>query len=152
MDIYDKADQQGQDKVMKFLPMLFSACTITCEQHFHDKSPVDIFVTATTQSGKITTYAIECKDRKCSHNEYQDYMIEEHKYNSIKQFANQGYRPIYLNTFSDDTFYAWNLNKSSIIRKTYTTTKTTVEDNGKIRRDRILLPSSEICCSGSTHP
>ena len=112
MDIFDSTDMHGQSRILPTIKALFSGCTLQIEQHYEDKGGVDIYITATTKSGKEVLYAIECKDRKMSHTKYQDsgYIIEDHKMKELMKAANKGYRPLYLNSFNDDYVIIWNLN------------------------------------------
>ena len=112
MTEFNEADKYGQDKVMNTITTLLSGCTLNIERHFDDKNPIDIYITATTKSGKEVYYAIECKDRKMTHTKYKDdgYIIEEKKINELMKAANKGYRPLYLNSFNDDYVIIWNLN------------------------------------------
>lgn len=112
MTEFNDADKYGQDKVMNTITTLLSGCTLQIEQHFNDTNPIDIYITATTKSGKEVWYAIECKDRKMAHTKYQDegYIIENHKIKELMKAANKGYRPLYLNSFNDDYIIIWNLN------------------------------------------
>ena len=112
MDKFNDADKYGQSRILPTIKALFSGCTLNIEQHFDDKNPIDIYVTATTKSGKEVYYAIECKNRKMHHTKYKDdgYIIEEKKINELMKAANKGYRPLYLNSFNDDYVIIWNLN------------------------------------------
>lgn len=112
MDKFNDADMHGQDRILPTLKAVFSGCTLNIERHFDDKNPIDIYVTATTKSGKEVLYAIECKDRKMTHTKYKDdgYIIEDKKINELMKAANKGYRPLYLNSFNDDYVIIWNLN------------------------------------------
>jgi hypothetical protein len=150
MDKFSAADQQGQEKVVKVLPQIFSKCDIVYTQHIEDKGRVDIELTATTSSGKSYLYAIECKDRTYKSDDYDTWMLEWHKYNDLMKYEENGYKPIYINTFSDNKYLVWDVSKTPIIRKSYTTNKTTVEDNGKVTRVRYMLPTSGCCYSGTT--
>lgn len=151
MDKFSKIDKDGQGKVIGILKNIFSNCTLDIEQHIEDKGRVDIIMTSTTPKGNEYKYAIECKDRYCSSTQYNDWMIEVDKYNTLKEYSEQGYKPIYFNTFSDNTFMVWNLDKAEINEGYQITPKTTVEDNGYINRLRYYLPSSECSCSGTFH-
>lgn len=112
MTLFNEADEYGQTKIMPTIQALFSACTLTVEQHFDDTSSIDIYITATTKSNKEIYYAIECKDRKMNHTKYgeEGYIIEDKKVKELMKAAAQGYKPIYLNSFSDDYIIIWNLN------------------------------------------
>ena len=150
MDKYSVADQQGQDKVLAILPQIFSACSIVYKQHIEDKGRVDIELTATTSSNRTYRYAIECKDRAYKSDDYETWMMETQKYNDLMEYSAKGYKPIYINTFSDNKYLVWDVSKTPIIRKTYTTNRTTVENNGKVTKVRYMLPTSGCCYSGTT--
>ena len=113
MDIFDSTDMHGQSRILPTLKAVFSGCTLQIEQHFDDKNPIDIYVTATTKSGKEVLYAIECKNRKMTHTKYKDdgYIIEEKKIKSLLAAHKMGYRPIYLNSFTDNYIICWDLSK-----------------------------------------
>ena len=148
MDKFTVADQYGQEKVLNILPQIFSGCSIVYEQHIEDKGRVDIELTATTSSGNSYKYAIECKDRTYKSTDYDTWMLEWMKYNDLMKYQEMGYKPIYINTFSDNKYLVWNVNKTPIIRKTYTTNKTTVEASDKVTKVRYMLPTSGCCYSG----
>lgn len=148
MDKFSAADQSGQEKVLKVLPQIFEKCNIVYTQHIEDKGRVDIELTATTSSGKEVKYAIECKDRTYKSDDYDTWMLEWQKYLDLMKYEENGYRPIYINTFSDNKYLVWDVSKTPIIRKSYTTNKTTVEDSGKVTRVRYMLPTSGCCYSG----
>lgn len=149
MDKFSVADQAGQEKVLKVLPQIFEKCDIVYTQHIEDKGRVDIELTATTSNGNTCKYAIECKDRTYKADDYDTWMLEWMKYNDLMKYEEQGYKPIYINTFSDNKYLVWNVSKTPIVRKSYTTDKTTVENNGKVTRVRYMLPTSGCCYSGT---
>lgn len=113
MDKFAEADNFGQTKILPTLKQMFSACTLTIDQHFDDKNSIDIYITATTKNNKEVWYAIECKDRKMSHTKYENegYIIEDWKVKELLNASSKGYKPIYLNSFSDDYIVVWNLDK-----------------------------------------
>jgi hypothetical protein len=47
-----------------------------------------------------------------SHTKYAEdgYIIEDHKVKELLKASEKGYKPIYLNSFSDDYIVVWNLN------------------------------------------
>lgn len=153
MNKYNKADQQGQEIVVNILKEIFSACTLTLDQHYEDTSPIDIYMTATTKSGISRTYAIECKDREYTHNCFNDSVIEIRKYNDLIESQKNGYKAIYFNTFSDGAYLVWDINKCKPIKREMTSNKSTVEPwKGKRTSLRYFLKNSEFIYSGSTHP
>lgn len=129
MDIYDKADYDGQLKAVEQLKKIFSGATLTIEQHFDDKANIDLYVTATTEN-TISTYAIECKDRQYTHTYSNEWFIEYSKYKRLMESKDDGYKPIYLNTFKDDYIAIWNVNVSKPVWEEKELRKTTVEDTG----------------------
>lgn len=150
MDLYTNADATGQEKAIKILKDVFSNCTLDIEQHIEDKGRVDIIMTATTQSGISKTYAIECKDRWFPHNQYPDMMIEQEKYDVLKSYSASGYTPIYFNTFSDDTYIVWDLDKVDVDIRNVKTKRTTVEYNGYVDKPRCFFKTSDFTFSGTT--
>lgn len=150
MDLYTNADATGQEKAVKILKDVFSNCTLDIEQHIEDKGRVDIIMTATTQSGVSKTYAIECKDRWFPHNQYPDMMIDKEKYDVLKSYSASGYTPIYLNTFSDDTYIVWDLDKVDVDIRNVKTKRTTVEYNGYVDKPRCFFKTSDFTFSGTT--
>lgn len=150
MDLYTNADATGQEKAVKILKDVFSNCTLDIEQHIEDKGRVDIIMTATTQSGVSKTYAIECKDRWFPHNQYPDMMIDKEKYDVLKSYSTSGYTPIYLNTFSDDTYIVWDLDKVDVDIRNAKTKRTTVEYNGYVDKPRCFFKTSDCTFSGTT--
>lgn len=148
LDLYSNADYIGQAKALEIFKQLFSGCTVQYEQHYSDKSPIDIYVTATTKNGKVSTYAVECKDRNFSIDRYDDMMIERHKYNSIKSVS--GYKPIYFNTFTDG-YAVWNLQNTPYEERNVNCGKSTVEDKGKIDKVCYFLNKKDCIASGKTN-
>lgn len=64
-----------------------------------------------------TKYLIEIKCREMNSNKYSDYMIESEKYEYLMNQINNGYTPIYVNFFWDNTCLVWNLEEQSEIGK-----------------------------------
>ena len=71
MDLFNDADKYGQSRILPTIKALFSGCTLQIEQDYEDKGGIDMYLTATTKSGKEVLYSIECKDRKMPHTKYQ---------------------------------------------------------------------------------
>lgn len=151
MSKFNDYDRKGQQKVMNILPNLFSGCTLNFEQHIDDNGKVDIFMSATTQT-RMYKYAIEAKDRWYTHNYFDTWVLEEDKYKELMKHYQNGYKPIYFNTFSDGKYLVWDLSKTDCTNTgNLTTPKTTVEDRGKVTRKRIFLPVSGATYSGTTY-
>lgn len=150
MDIFSETDKKGQNKVVNILKDIFSSCTLNIEQHYEDKAYVDILMTATTVSGITQKYAIECKDRWYKSTSFNEWMLEEHKYNHLMNFKKQGYKPIYFNTFSDDKYMLWDVSKDEWEKRVFNCPNTTVIDSGRNDKIRFLLPSTACTYSGVT--
>ena len=154
MNEFNDADKYGQDKVMNTITTLLSGCTLNIERHFDDTNPIDVYITATTKSGKEVYYAIECKDRKMAHTKYQDegYIIENHKMKELMKAANKGYRPLYLNSFNDDYIIIWNLNNIDLTECGETgeieffKTEVTRGQTGKEKKNKTTLKNSQAVC------
>lgn len=112
MDKFDLMDAKGQGVALQFIGAMFSAQTINYNQHFEDKYPVDIHLTATTKNNNEHWYAVECKHRDYRHNQFKDgWIIERHKIKDITKESAKGYRPCYLCTFNDGYCAVWDLSK-----------------------------------------
>lgn len=154
MDIFDSTDMNGQSRILPTIKALFSGCTLQIEQHYEDKCGVDMYITATTKSGKEVWYAIECKDRKMTHTKYKDdgYIIEDHKMKELMKAANKGYRPIYLNSFSDNYIICWDLSKLDFGECGETgeieffKTEVTRGQTGKEKKNKTTLKNSQAVC------
>lgn len=151
MNIYNTYDKKGQDKVLKILPKLFSGYTLNIEQHIEDNGKVDIFMSASTET-KLYKYAIEAKDRWHPHTAFADegWILEEDKYIELMEYYKQGYRPIYFNTFNDGTYVVWDVSKCKFTKGSKTSRRKTVEDKGKVTRDRLFVKVADCTCSGTT--
>ena len=154
MTEFNDADKYGQDKVMNTITTLLSGCTLQIEQHFNDTNPIDIYITATTKSGKEVWYAIECKDRKMNHTKYQydGYIIEDKKIKSLLKAHKMGYRPIYLNSFNDNYIICWDLSKLDFGECGETgeieffKTEVTRGQTGKEKKNKTTLKNSQAVC------
>ena len=154
MDIFDSTDMHGQSRILPTIKALFSGCTLQIEQHYEDKGGIDMYLTATTKSGKEVYYAIECKDRKMPHTKYQydGYIIEDHKIKELMKAANKGYRPLYLNSFNDDYVIIWNLNNIDFGECGETgeieffKTEVTRGQTGKEKKNKTTLKNSQAVC------
>ena len=154
MNKFDEADYFGQKKILPTLKQMFSGCTLQIDQHFDDKNSVDIYITATTKNNKEVWYAIECKDRKMTHNKYKDegYIIEDWKVKELLNASSKGYRPIYLNSFSDDYIVVWNLNNIDFSKcgetgeKQFHRTTVMKNDFDLYSKNKITLKNSQAEC------
>lgn len=158
MDLFTNYDYIGQAKALEVFKKLFSGCTVQYEQHYDDKSPIDIYVTATTKNGRISTYAVECKDRYFEHTSfstpYRDtpagWAIDVPKYNNMVKAAEKGYKPIYFNTFKDNTYVIWDVLKSEHTYGKYKAGKTTVVESEKIDKEGYFYQVKDCIFSGYT--
>lgn len=135
MNVFNMADQKGQDKVMSILDNLFSACTCNYEQFYTSTSPIDILMTATTRCDKQHLYAIECKDREYTHTYFKDgWVIEEWKYNRLLDAKAKGYRPLLICTFSDNTYVIWDISTSPCNKGRFFANRTTMEESPVVEK------------------
>jgi len=88
-------------------------------------------------------YLIEIKCREMNSDRHPDYMIEEKKYEYLMNQVNNGYTPIYVNFFWDNTCLVWNLEEQTEIgKKEVYCNKVTVNPNaGKTLKTRNMLLS-----------
>ena len=128
MDKFQIADQYGQSKVIDQLNKIFVNHTLQFDQHYVDKSTVDIDMYVTTPLGNTYTYNLEAKDRTYSHTAFSgEWMIEAHKYNEL---IAKGDKSFYVNTFGDNWIVFWDLSKIDI---------------NQLRYEYKLLPKSTLC-------
>lgn len=154
MDLFNDADKYGQSRILPTIKALFSGCTLQIEQHYEDKGGIDMYLTATTKSGKEVLYSIECKDRKMSHTKYQydGYIIEDKKIKSLLKAHKMGYRPIYLNSFNDNYIICWDLSKLDFGECGETgeieffKTEVTRGQTGKEKKNKTTLKNSQAVC------
>ena len=144
MNEYNKRDYWGQKKVLPTLKQMFSGCTLTIDQHFNDKNEIDIYITATTKNNREVWYAIECKDRNYNHEYFKKngFLIEQTKINALERAKENGYRPIYLNTFTDNICIIWNVanvNWDELKEYKGMLPIATVEDKGEKEKKNKLL-------------
>lgn len=117
MDKFQIADQYGQSKVINQLTKIFAGNKLNFNQHYIDKSTVDIDMYVTTPLGNTYEYNLEAKDRTYNHTAFSgEWMIEEHK---LKELIGKNGKAFYVNTFADDWIVFWDLSKIDInsIRK-----------------------------------
>lgn len=152
MNLFNEADCYGQTKIMPTLRAMFSGATsLQVEQHFNDTNSIDIYVTATTKNNKEVWYAIECKDRKMTHTKYKDegYIIEDWKVKELLKAHKDGYKPIYLNSFSDNYIICWDLSKIDFEEcgktgeKTFHKTTVMKSNDDLYKKNKITLKNSQ---------
>lgn len=107
-----KCDKKAKEVVKDLINNeWFSACTVVFdeENEMNDYAPVDFLFTAYTNT-QSAPYAIELKYRMgYNHNDYDSWMIEPEKCNTLKQYQNCGYRTEYINIFKDGYYAMWNI-------------------------------------------
>lgn len=135
----------------------FSACTTVWdeENEMDEYAPIDEVFTAYTNSGKMGMYAIEIKERKgYNHNDYDEWLIEEHKFNTMKKYKEQGYKPLYFNIYKDGYYYLWDYETIASKSKTVEIPikpHTQGDDNEKLEmKKRIMINASDCIRSGRT--
>ena len=134
---FNKADREGQDKVIPTLRKIFSGATdLIIEQHIEDNGKIDILMTATTSNNNEHWYAIECKDRWVESKDFPTLMIEIKKYNALMDAKTRGYKPLYANTFEDNVLMIWDVGDKTAFApdETKYCKRTTVEDNGRVNK------------------
>lgn len=161
LDKFSETDKKGQERAIPILKELFKKCKeVTIQQHYQDKGGVDIIVIATTHKGYTKKYAIECKDRYYKHTSFSrpynetpaGWVIDEPKYNTMTNISNEGYMPLYLNTFSDNTYYVWDVLNSNSTYGKYVASKTTVEESEKIPKWGYFYTIEDYVVSGTIDP
>lgn len=151
MNQYAKADKKGQTILVDQLEKIFDGYTVNIDQHYIDKSTVDIDMYVTSSDGNTYEYSIETKDRQYDHTSFGgEWLIEEHKINELK---NKKGKPLYANTFKDNWLCLWDLNKLDLneLRSEYRwLPKSTVEvQKGKSWKKVYYLPIDKAVYSSS---
>lgn len=146
MDKFQKVDEYGQGKVIEQLVKIFNGKSLEFDQHFIDKSTVDIEMKVTTNNN-MYNYVIEAKDRYYNHDAFGgEWLIEKKKYDELMKRKGKCY---YANTFYDDYLVVWNLNELDIteLRKEVKELpyKTLSSEFGKKQKEVIYLPVSKAC-------
>jgi hypothetical protein len=73
-------------------------------------------------------------------------------YNKMVKAANEGYMPLYLNTFSDNTYYVWDVVNSNSTYGKYKAGKTTVKKSEKIDKWGYFYTITDYVVSGTIDP
>lgn len=149
MSKFNEADRIGQEKALPVIKDLFKNCELQIEQHIDDNGRIDIFVTATTQHNITKTYAIECKDRWFSSTTYEDCMLNPDKYGWLMAYKKLGYKPLFFNSFSDDTYMIWDVSQGDWDVGMFKVPKTTVVKGEKVYEPRYLLPTDKCIAKGN---
>lgn len=146
---FQTTDEKGQAIALGHLKQVMKNCTLTIDQHIDDYNPIDIYITAVTPSNKTELYAFECKHRQKYTYDYvmkNGAMLELDKKANIYRAIKDGYKGVYMMTFSDG-YMIWVLNniKDDIdaLPLTYVKCpKTTVVDSGTKNKACLILPYS----------
>lgn len=113
LDKFQKKDYIGQLKAAPVLEELFKKCIdVTLEHHITDRGRVDIFVAAQTHQGVTTKYAIECKDRDFTSDTFDTCMLNPDKWGWLMAYKKMGFKPLFLNTFTDNKYMIWDVSTS----------------------------------------
>lgn len=150
---------KGAKQVFKEIAtkVFFSACTVIwdAENENDEFAPMDEICTAYTRTGKRGIYAFEIKERKgYNHNDYDEWIMEEHKYNTMQKCKENGITPLYFNLYKDGYYHLWDFD--TIERKHTTATipikpHTQGDDNEQpTSKRRILINSNDSIRSGKT--
>ena len=128
MDNFSEHERTGREKLQKILS---ASNKIERYEFTPDKyARLDAFSTGVT--GVKTSY--EIKDRDIASTAYPDFILEEIKYNALKEsYDKSGYTPYYVNFFNDGTCILWNINNIDITNRIETKycTRTTAENYKK---------------------
>ena len=149
MDNFQIVDQYGQEKVINQLTKIFAGNKLDFDQHYIDKSTVDIDMYVTTPQGKQYCYCLEAKDRTYTHTAFGgEWLLEESKYKEL--IAKDG-KCFYVNTFSDNWLAVWDLRNIDItdMRKEWKKLpKSTLDPSrGYSVRPVYYLPIDKACYS-----
>ena len=148
---FNKADREGQEKVIPTLRKIFSGATdLIIEQHIEDNGKIDILVTATTSNNNEHWYAIECKDRWFESRKYNEMMLETYKYKALLDAKEKGYKPLYVNTFEDNVLMIWDVGDITAFApdgERYCG-RATVEDRGKVMKTCKFLKTDKAIWKG----
>lgn len=144
---FQKTDEKGQAIALQHLKEVMGNCKLNIEQHVEDFNPIDIYITAVTPSDKTELYAFECKHREKYNYEYvmnNGAMLEIDKKDNILKAIENGYKGIYMMTFSDG-YMIWVLNDIRDAIKELPVTymkcpKTTVVNSGSKNKPCLILP------------
>ena len=149
--LFHNADKAGQAKVIPTLKNIFSAFTLTIDAHTDDYGGIDLYFTATTTNGHQYIYCAECKDRVMPHYTFgeEGYILEQHKKKKLEKASEQGYKPLYINTFTDNKMIVWDLSKinynecGTTGNKTFHNTTVTKNDNELHQANKLTLKNCQ---------
>lgn len=164
MDLFDTTDYKGQAIAVPVIKQIFSGRTINNLVQDYEKGGIDIYVTATTKSGEVRMYAIECKDRKPEHTAYQKpftdrdtgivvnagWAMDMPKYHKMENAKTNGYIPLYFNSFGDGTYAIWDAIESPHTYGKYKAGKYTVIPSDKVWKDGAFYEFKNAILTGYT--
>ena len=151
-----ECDKYAKNVAKQLVNYWFSAFTVAIneENEADEFAPVDLIFTAFTKSGKEIVYAIEIKHRMgYKHNDFDEWMIERHKYNTLSDYKKKGYRVLYFNLFKDGYYYLWdydtikNKHKDAVKNLTH---HTQGEDEESELKVVYLIKAEDCIISGNT--
>ena len=146
-----EADKRGQYKVLSTIcETLYksnSVKVLTFNLNYDNYSPIDIYIRVLTESDNMYSYAIECKDRNCKHTDFAEegFLITTQKLMKLLEAAAEGYKPLYLNSFTDGYFVIWDLSKIKITdlgitrKKAFPKTTINNESHKVVEEQRLTL-------------
>lgn len=109
LDKFQIKDYEGQLKASSILEDIFGNYEdVTIEYHILDRGRVDIFVVV-NHKNTIHKYAIECKDRLFTSTTFDTCMLNPDKWGWLIAYKKLGYRPLFLNTFTDNKYFIWDV-------------------------------------------
>lgn len=112
LDKFQKKDYEGQLKAAPVLSNLFSKYEdVTMEHHITDRGRIDIFLIV-KHKGIEHKYAIECKDRDFTSETFDTCMLNPDKWGWLMAYKKLGFKPLFLNTFTDNKYMIWDVSTS----------------------------------------
>lgn len=146
---YQQKDYEGQLKALPVLKNLFKNCSdLIIEHHILDNGRIDIFVTATTNSNVVHKYAIECKHRDFSSTTYDSIMLNPDKWGWLIAYSKLGYKPLFFNTFTDNTYMIWDVRGEWDVAEVTVPVSTVDKSKGKTVEPRFYLPNNKAIAKG----
>lgn len=149
LDKYQKKDYEGQEKASLALTQLFGKYEdVTMEHHITDRGRIDIFLTV-KHKGIMYKYAIECKDRDFTSTTFDTCMLNPDKWGWLMAYKKMGYKPLFLNTFTDDKYVIWDVSISDwYVGMVEVPVSTVDKSKGKTLEPRYFLPVEDCIYQG----
>lgn len=145
INLFNEYDKYGRSKVIRWINETYpERYKLDPKQGEYDRTDID--ATGYTKSSEVW-YKIECKDRWYPHTDFGgEWVIEDKKIKELRDGFRKG---VYINTFSDDYIVVWDISSMSdeeiknLPVKESNWKRTTVEDNGRVKKVKKLLPLSK---------